>query len=240
MLDLSVVIPVYGCRGCLAALHERLYRIVSAMEMTFEVIYVDDASPDGAWDALVELADAHPEIRAFGLSRNFGQDAAITAGLSKSRGRWTVVMDCDLQEPPEAIPRLYEKAREGFDLVRTVRSRRGHSRVRRTASRAYRRLMLDSDSELEYSNMSLLSRDVVDAFLSLRDRDREYTLVLEWLGFEQASVEIDYTERAEGTSAYTLRRLFRVALAGMFFRTTLLLRLVVFFGFLIAIVGVLL
>ena len=102
---------------------------------------MDDGGPDGAWEALVELAEAPPpEARTFGLSRNFGQDAAVTAGLRKSRGRWTVVMDCDLQKPPEAIPTLYAKAQEGFDLIRTVRSRPGHSRVRRTASRTYRRL----------------------------------------------------------------------------------------------------
>jgi dolichol-phosphate mannosyltransferase len=200
-------------------------------------VFVDDASPDGAWETLAELAARHPEVRAFGLSRNFGQDAAITAGLSNSRGQWTVVMDCDLQEPPEEIPRLYAKAMEGYDLVRTVRSKRGHSQLRRLASRGYRRLLSDGDASMEYSNMSLLSRAVVDAFLSLRDRDREYMLVLEWLGFAQATVEIDYADRAEGASSYTLRRLLRVALAGMFFRTTMLLRLVVFLGFFIALAG---
>src|SRR4051794_22527309 len=127
-VELSVVVPVYGCRGYLRELHRRLVEAVSTVTRSFELVFVDDASPDGAWEVLAELAVRHPEVRAFGLSRNFGQDAAITAGLSKSRGRWTVVMDCDLQEAPEEIPRLYAKAAEGYDLVRTVRSKRGHSR----------------------------------------------------------------------------------------------------------------
>jgi dolichol-phosphate mannosyltransferase len=237
MVELSVVIPVYGCGGCLHELHSRLAAALRSITDSYEIVFVDDASPDGAWDVLAELAATHPEVRAYGLSRNFGQDAAITAGLTKSDARWTVVMDCDLQEAPEDIPRLYARAAEGFDIVRTVRSRRGHARVRRAASRTYRRLMMERDPRTEYSNMSLLSHDVVDAFLSMRDRDRELTLVLDWLGFRQTSVEIEFAARADGRSSYTLRRLVRVALDGMFFRTTVLLRLVIFLGFLIGLAG---
>ncbi len=237
MPEISVVVPVYGCRECLSSLHERLRRSVGEITSDFELIFVDDASPDGAWKVLSELADRFPEVRVLGLSRNFGQDAAITAGLSKARGRWTVVLDCDLQEPPEEIPRLYAKAQEGYDIVRTVRAARGHSRHRRWASRGYRRLLLANDPDREYSNMSLLSRPVVDAFLSIRDRDREYALVLDWLGFRHTAVTIDFAERPYGKSAYTFRHLLQVAFAGMFFRTTVLLRAVVFLGFLVALLG---
>jgi len=236
--EISVVVPVYGCGDCLRALHERLRNSVVEVTPAFELIFVDDCSPDGAWEVLAELTERFPEVRAFGLSRNFGQDAAITAGLSMARGRWTVVLDCDLQEPPEAIPRLYAKAQEGYDIVRTLRSRRGHSRRRRWASRGYRRIFHASDSGREYSNMSMLSRPVVDAFLSLRDRDREYALVLDWLGFRHTAVTIDFSERASGESSYTFKHLVAVAFAGMFFQTTILLRVVVFVGFIIALLGV--
>lgn len=233
--SISVVIPVYGCEDCLRDLYRRLCAALEPLVDSFELIFVDDASTDEAWDVLVELTEADPRVKAFGLSRNFGQDAAITAGLSQSSGQWTVVMDCDLQEPPEAIPRLYARAQEGYDLVRTKRSGRGHSRLRRATSRAYRRLAHDPD--VEYSNMSLLSRGVVDAFLSLHDRHREYTLVLDWLGFRQTVVEIEFSKRGNGRSSYRLGRLLRVAADGMFFRTTLLLRLVVFLGLLVALAG---
>jgi glycosyltransferase involved in cell wall biosynthesis len=234
--ELSVVIPVYGCARSLRELHRRLRASLEPITADFELIFVDDASPDDAWDALVDLAEADPAVAAYGLSRNFGQDAAITAGLARSAGRWVIVMDCDLQEPPEAIAELHRKAMEGYDMVRTTRQTRGHSPLRRWSSRAYRRLMLERESHPEYSNMSLLSRKVVDAFLSMRDRDREYTLVLDWLGFSQAVVTIDFAER-ETQSSYTLRRLVEVAVNGMFFRTTVLLRVVVFTGFLVALIG---
>ena len=237
MLEISVVVPVYGCRDCLYSLHERLRRSVGSITPEFELIFIDDASPDGSWDVLSSLAESDPQVRAFGLSRNFGQDAAITAGLAKANGRWTVVLDCDLQEPPEAIPRLYAKAQEGYDLIRTVRSRRGHTRKRRWASRLYRRLFRPSTASREYSNMSMLSRQVVDAFLSLSDREREYALVLDWLGFRHTAVTIEFSERAHGSSSYTFKHLIRVALAGMFFQTTMLLRVVIFLGFVIASLG---
>jgi polyisoprenyl-phosphate glycosyltransferase len=237
MPELSVVIPVYRCAGCLRELHRRLTSTLAGLGGSYEIVFVDDASPDGAWEILVELAGEDPAVRAFALSRNFGQDAAITAGLAKSSGRWTVVMDGDLQEPPEAIPALYA-ARDGFDIVRTSRDARRHGRVRRWASRAYRRLLLETAPEVEYSNMSLLARPVVDAFVQIRDRDREYTTVLDWLGFKQTVVAIDYSDRHEGESSYGWRRLGRVAMAGVFFRTTALLRAVVLVGFLIVIAGI--
>jgi glycosyltransferase involved in cell wall biosynthesis len=237
-LELSVVVPVYGCRASLVALYERLTAALRAITPDYELLLVDDGTADGSWDVLAGLAAADPAVRALRLSRNFGQDAAITAGLTRSAGRWVVVMDCDLQEPPEAIPELYTRAQEGFEVVRTVRGGRQHTRLRRAASRAYRRLLLERARDVEYSNMSLLSRKVVDAYLSLNDSDREFTLALDWLGFPQAAIAIDYQPRAAGESSYTLARLLRVALAGMTFRTTVLLRVVVFIGFLVAILGV--
>jgi glycosyltransferase involved in cell wall biosynthesis len=149
-----------------------------------------------------------------------------------------VVMDCDLQEAPEDIPRLWAAAKEGYDVVRTVRRGWRHSAFRRWASRVYRRLTLETDVRPDYSNLSLLSRRVVDAFLQLRDRDREYMIALDWLGFDSRAIEIDHHERHSGRSGYTLERLVRVALDGMFFRSTVLLRLVVLLGFLIALIGV--
>ena len=236
-VELSVVVPVYGCRASLVPLHERLTAALRGVTSDYELLFVDDGTADGSWDVLAGLAAGDPAVRALRLSRNFGQDAAITAGLSRSAGRWVVVMDCDLQEPPEAIPDLYTRAQEGYEVVRTVRGRRQHARLRRAASRAYRRLLLERARQVEYSNMSLLSRKVVDAFLTLRDSDREFTLALDWLGFPQATIDIDYQPRAAGESSYTLGRLVRVALAGMTFRTTVLLRVVVFIGFLVALLG---
>ena len=122
---MSIVVPVYGCRDCLRELHRRLANAVATIAKDVEFIYVDDRDRDGSWQVLCELAAADVRVSAFRLSRNFGQHAAITAGLSRAAGKWIVVMDCDLQDPPEEVPRLYAKALEGYDIV--FASRRGRS-----------------------------------------------------------------------------------------------------------------
>jgi glycosyltransferase involved in cell wall biosynthesis len=235
--ELSVVIPVYGCVDCLPTLVARLRASIEPLTSDFELVLVDDRSRDGAWDTLRGLARDEPRLRAFRLSRNFGQHAAITAGLARAGGRWIVVMDCDLQEPPELIPRLYAKAQEGYDIVRTARRGRRHSAPRRWGGRLYRELFLESGGDAEYSTLSMISRKVADAFLTLGDRDREYLLMLDWLGFSAATVEFEHSDRHSGASTYTPRRLLRVAFDGMFFRTTVLLRLIVAAGFLVALAG---
>lgn len=239
MTEISVVIPVYNCAGCLRALHDRLTASLLQITSDYEVVLVDDRSRDGAWEILAELAGSDPHLKVVRLSRNFGQHAAITAGLTRTRGAWTVVMDCDLQEPPEEIPRLYAKAHEGYDIVRAVREGRRHSVFRRLSASLYRRLLSERDGgDIEFSTLSMISRKVVDAFLELRDRDREYQLVLDWLGFSQATIGFAHADREGGSpSAYGLRELARVALDGMFFRTTVLLRWIVFLGFLVAAAG---
>jgi glycosyltransferase involved in cell wall biosynthesis len=236
--EISVVIPVYNCAGSLRALHERLTASLLQITPDYEIVLVDDRSCDGAWEILTELARGDRHLRVVRLSRNFGQHAAITAGLTRARGAWTVVMDCDLQEPPEEIPRLWAKAQGGYDVVRAVREGRRHSAFRRLSASLYRRMLSEREGEIEFSTLSMISRKVVDAFLELRDRDREYQLVLDWLGFSQATISFAHAEReGDSPSAYGIRQLVRVALDGMFFRTTVLLRWIVFLGFIVAICG---
>jgi dolichol-phosphate mannosyltransferase len=241
VIELSVVIPVYNCAGCLRALHARLTAALAQVTPDYEIVLVDDRSVDGAWEIMRELAHGDQRLRIVRLSRNFGQHAAITAGLARATGNWTVVMDCDLQEPPEEIPRLYAKAREGYEIVRAVREGRRHSAFRRFSASLYRRMLSEREGEIEFSTLSIISRKVRETFLLLRDRDREYQLVLDWLGFTQASITFAHAEReGDSPSAYGVRELVRVALDGMFFRTTVLLRWIVFAGFCIAGIGALL
>jgi polyisoprenyl-phosphate glycosyltransferase len=237
-VELSVVVPVYGCAGCLTALHERVSQSVAETADSWELVLIDDRSTDGGWEALQRLARADGHVRAFRLSRNFGQDAAITAGLAQARGDWAAVMDCDLQEAPEEIPRLWAAAGEGYQVVRTLRRGWRHPPLRRFASRLYRRLTMETDTRPDYSTLCLISRPVIDAFLRLHDRDREFMIALDWLGFDSTAIEIEHHDRLDGESGYTLDRLVRVALDGMFFQSTVLLRLVVLLGFVIAVVGV--
>ncbi len=242
MADLSVVVPVYGCRDCLAPLHQRLVDAIAPINSSFEIVFVDDRSPDGAWTVLEDLASADARVKAIRLSRNFGQHAAITAGLAASDGVWTVVMDCDLQDPPEAIPRLLERARQGFDLVLAKRQQRAQSQVRQALARVYFKVLntfMGTHLDGSYGTFSVLSRKVVDAYLSLGDQDRHYLFVLNWLGFAQGTIDIEQAERAAGQSSYTLGRLLRHAVAGVFFQTTNLLLYIVYLGFVVAGVGLL-
>jgi len=241
--ELSIVIPVYGCDPCLRALHARLAAATADVTSDVEFVFVDDRSPDDAWQTLRELGAADPRVKAFRLSRNFGQHAAITAGLAQSTGRWVVVMDCDLEDPPEHIPRLYAKALEGYDVVLSRRRRRRGSWLRRTTGSGYYRLrnrLVGTEMHTNYTNLSLISRNVVDAFLTLRDNDRQYLLIVQWLGFRQTAVEVEQEERHEGRSAYDARSLINVAVDGIFFQTTHLLRWIVYAGFCLAALGVLL
>jgi polyisoprenyl-phosphate glycosyltransferase len=237
----SVVVPVYRSAETLRELHARVVDALAEIGEPFELVLVEDGGEDGSWEILAALARSDPRVRAVRLSRNFGQHAAITAGLELARGRWIVVMDCDLQDPPEEIGRLYAKALEGYDVVFAKRKQRGGSRLRRLGSRAYFRLLrafTGTEADAEYGTFSIVSRPVRDAFLRLTDRNRHYLFILYWLGFRQTAVEFDYGERAAGKSSYTLRALVAHAFAGLFFQTTVLLRWVIYLGFLLAFAGV--
>lgn len=240
MVELSVVVPVYGCSGCLRELHRRLVESLAWIRGEFELIFVEDRGNDGSWELLCELARTDPRIKAFQLSRNFGQHAAITAGLAQAQGRWVAVMDCDLQDPPEEIRRLYSKAAEGFDIVLARRARRNASVFRRGFAALYFKMLntfTGASHDGSYGSFSMISRKVVDAFLSFRDRDRHYLFILNWLGFETTSIDYRQAERAAGRSSYGFGKLLRHALDGMFFQTTILLRWIVYLGFAMAATG---
>ncbi|MBA2505701.1 MAG: glycosyltransferase family 2 protein [Thermoleophilaceae bacterium] len=238
--ELSVVVPVYGCRDCLGHLHERLTRVLDSLHADHEIVFVDDGTGDGTWDDLQALARRDPAVRAVRLSRNFGQQAAILAGLQHARGRYVAVMDCDLQDPPELLTAMYERAIEGFGVVYGVRTRTGTPRLRRAAALAYSKLMnLTTRANIDpgHGCFSLLSRDVVNAYLRVPDRDRNHMLILYWLGFPHSSVPFDQPDRHSGSSAYTVRSLFRLAGDGVFFQTTVLLRWVIYLGFAVSAAG---
>jgi polyisoprenyl-phosphate glycosyltransferase len=240
-VELSVVVPVFKCAECLRHLHEGLDRALAEISGAHEIIFVDDRSPDESWRILRQIADQDESVRLVRLSRNFGQHAAITAGVEAARGRWVVVMDCDLQDPPEDIPRLYARAREGADIVYAHRTGRRGPWFRRTASHLYFQILnasLGTDFDPHYGNFTIISRKVRDAFLRFRDKDRHYLMILRWLGYEHASIDVAHAERYAGESAYTLRTLLKFAMDGLFFQSTTLLRWSTYIGFSASLGGV--
>jgi dolichol-phosphate mannosyltransferase len=235
--DVSVVVPVYGCADCLRSLCERVSRALAGT--SYQIVLIDDRSPDGAWETIEQLTAVYP-ITAIRLSRNFGQHAAITAGLAEAEGSWIVVMDCDLQDRPEEIPRLLAKASEGYDVVLARRKRRRDSTFRRIAARVYLRLiraLAHYDGDDEFGSFSVVSRKVAAAYLELGDVSRHYLYILHWLGFETVAVDVEHAEREVGTSSYTLGRLLRHAFDGVMFQSTVLLRWIVYVGFVVALGG---
>jgi glycosyltransferase involved in cell wall biosynthesis len=242
-VTVSVVVPVYGCGATLRLLHERLSKVLPELASDYEVIYVDDRAPDGSWRILRELAERDPHVIACQLSRNFGQQIAITAGLEQCSGDYVVVMDCDLQDPPEFIGKLLATARGGFDIVFAKRKSAYRSPIRGLAGRQYFRLLSflsGSRFDEELGAFSILSRRVAKAFLQFRERDRHYLMILYWLGFEATTVEYDREIRSIGKSSYSLKKLIFLGLSGMFFATTRLLHWVIYGGFVLAAAGTLL
>lgn len=232
--DLSVVIPSYGCVGCLEELCGRLQQTLAGMGKTFEVVIVDDRSPDNSWALTEHLTQRFTAVRGVRLSRNFGQQLAITAGLASAQGRNVVVMDCDLQDPPELIPELYRKLQEGgHDLVLGRRIERTHSKFRQLMAKLYFRIMQAATREPidgSYGTFSILSRKVVDAFLQFSERERHYLLILRWLGFNAGTIDYGHAERYAGESSYNLARLIRLALSGLFFHTGIFLTWIMYAG----------
>lgn len=229
---LSVVIPVYGCAASLRPLHARLTAVLAPLVESYEIVFVDDRAGDASWEILTELAD-DPHVVACRLSRNFGQHIAITAGLARCRGAHAVVMDCDLQDPPEFIPQLYAAAMAGNAIVYARRKSAYQSTLRNLANRVFVRTiswMTKQSLDGALGSFSIIARPVIDAFLQFGERDRQYLMILGWLGFTSTTVDYERDERPAGRSSYTLRRLLAHALAGVFFSTTRPLRWIIYVG----------
>jgi glycosyltransferase involved in cell wall biosynthesis len=238
--EMSVVVPVYGCAESLEHLHQRLARVLRDLVTVYEIVLVDDRAGDGSWEMIEQLAEDDPAVRGVLLSRNFGQHAAITAGLGYARGDWVVVMDCDLQDPPEDIPRLYAKALEGYDIVFGRRTDKPTGRIRKALASLYfrgLRTFTGTSIDGQYGTFSIISKRVARSFLRLRDHDRHYLMILTWLGFEAAAVDYEPAVRYRGRSSYSLPKLIKHAVDGVFFQTTVLLRWIVYLGFTLALLG---
>jgi len=239
-IDLSVVVPAYGCAGCLLELQQRLKKVLTSITSHHEIIYVEDRGSDDSWEILSRIAKKDKSVKAFRLSRNFGQHAAITAGLSHAQGKWTVVMDCDLQDPPEDIPRLYKKALEGFDIVLMKRKNKKLSIFRKLTANLYFKLINSFTTERlngVYGSFSILNEKVRHSYLRLNDVNRHYLFILRWLGYKTTDLEYEHGQRFAGQSSYSLKSLLTHGFDGIFFQTTVLLHWIVYLGFVISLLG---
>jgi dolichol-phosphate mannosyltransferase len=236
----SVVIPVYGCAACLGRLHAELARALRGVSPDYEIIFVDDASPDDAWGGIQALAAKDRRVRGLRLSRNFGQHQAIAAGLSEARGTHVVVMDCDLQDDPSEIPRLFAELNKGYDGVVARRSHRQDSAWKRGLSDLFYRLMgflTDTRLDASVANFGVFKSEVIRAVGSMGDRTRFFPLMIRWVGFRIGALDVAHKARPEGRSAYSLRRLLRLGTEVALTFSNKPLRIIVNLGFLVSAVA---
>lgn len=241
-MDISVVIPVYGCRAALPELHRRLCDSLTKITDKFEIILVDDFCPQNSWEEIQKICKQDSRVVGMHMSRNFGQIRAITAGLDKSKGDWVVVMDCDLQDNPEAIVDLYQKAQEGYDVVFARRKGRKDSAVTKFLSKCFYKVydyFTDGNFDNAICNFSISKRIVIDNYCRMREQNRAYTLFIKWLGFRQTAIDIDADERFEGKSSYNLHRKMKMAFEVITSQSNKPLMFSVKAGFVIALISLL-
>jgi dolichol-phosphate mannosyltransferase len=238
-IDLSVVVPVYRGAPFLRELHRRLVATLEPLVARFEIVLVEDGGPDESWSIIEDLARKDARVRGVGLSRNFGQHHAITAGLRHARGQWIVVMDGDLQDPPEEIAKLWAKAQEGHDCVLARRARRGDGSGKRLSSWLFYRVF-NYLADLNYrydgtvANFSIISRRVADAINGMGEAVRFYGGFLTWTGFAKAYVDVTHVRRPGGESGYTFLKLMRLATNIILAHSNKPLRLCVYAGLLLS------
>ena len=236
-MKLSVVIPVFLGEQTLSELTQRIFQTTETVFQEVEIILVNDASPDNSWEVIRELASADGRITGINFSRNFGQHYAITAGLANSQGDWIVVMDCDLQDRPEEIPRLFAKALEGFDIVQAQRINRNDHYRKRMSSRLFYLVfgyLTDSKQDPQIANFGIFHRKVIHAILDMGDKIRYFPTMLQWVGFRRTTLGVEHSPRTNGVSSYNWSKLLKLAFNNIIAFSDKLLYLTVFFGFGIA------
>ncbi|MBI3481179.1 MAG: glycosyltransferase [Nitrosomonadales bacterium] len=231
---LSVVIPVYKAEHCLDELYSRLKTALESISPNFEIVLVEDCGGDKSWQVMERLATADPRVRGLQFSRNFGQHYGITAGIDHCRGDWVVVMDCDLQDRPEEIPRLYAKAQEGYDIVLARRGERQDPPLKRFTSFMFYKVfsyLADIEYDGASGNFRIMSRKVTENFRRMGEKLRFFGGLVQWLGFPTASIEVEHAERFEGNSTYTFSKLWKLATETIIAYSDKPLRIGVRFGF---------
>ena len=233
---LSVVVPVFNETEVIDSFYARLKKVVDSLNpITCEIIFVDDGSRDGSYQKLVNLADSDPNVRVIKFSRNFGHQLAITAGIDAAKGDAVVVIDSDLQDPPEVIEKFIKKWEEGYDVVYGIREKReGETKMKLfTAALFYRLLkaIIKIDIPADAGDFRLMSRRAVEKFRELRERDRFVRGLVSWVGFKQTGVPYLRDKRYAGETKYPYRKMIKFAFDGIASFSNMPLKLATWFGY---------
>ncbi len=240
---ISVVVPLFNEEENVEELYRRLDQTLRSLNLSYEILFVDDGSRDQTPSILDRLCETDRSVACIHFSRNFGHQAAVSAGIDHGRGQAVVVMDGDLQDPPEILPRFIEKWREGFEVVYAVRTHRKERFLKRTAYSAFYRILnaiSDLDIPLDSGDFCLMDRRVVDVLSHLPERMRFMRGLRSFVGFRQTGLPYDRAARAAGRPKYTFRKLIGLALDGLVSFSSYPLRLVARLGLATIVIAVIL
>jgi dolichol-phosphate mannosyltransferase len=238
-IHISVVVPLYRCEKYIVELYERVKKSLSNNSLKAQFIFVNDGSPGNDWLVVEELAKQKVDVLAINLSRNFGQHQAITAGLTFASGEWVVVMDGDLQDSPEEIINLYNKAQNNFDIVYAQRKQRKDTRIKKMSSRLYYAVfsyLTDSKQDKSIANFGIYRHKVIKAILSMKDNDRYFPTMSQWVGYRSTTLEVQHFER-DGETGYSWSALIKLAFNNIIAYSDKPLRLTVRLGLIISVLS---
>ena len=239
-MDISVVVPVYGCKAALEELYTRLCLSLEKICNEFEIILVNDNCPQNSWEIIEQICHKDKRVKGIEMARNFGQIKAITAGLDYCNGDWVVVMDCDLQDRPEEIINLYNKAQEGYDVVFARRKNRNDSLLKVFVSKVFYKIYSfasDGYYDPAICNFSISKRIVIENYCKMRELHRAFVIYIKWLGFKQTAIDVEHDPRKEGKSSYNMKKRLKMAGEILTSQSDKLLRLMVEFGFLMTFIS---
>lgn len=232
---LSVVVPIFNEEEGIPEFYRRLTTVATELNISYEFVFVNDGSRDRSLDLLKEIQAKDPLVRVLGFSRNFGHQVAITAGMEHAHGEAVVVIDADLQDPPELIGPMLEKWREGYDVVYAVREKReGDTLFKRVTAALFYRLLrriTNVDIPLDTGDFRLMSRRSIEAMKLFSERNRFVRGLVSWIGFRQTGISFIRAERYAGETKYPLRKMLRFALDGIVTFSFVPLQLATYFGF---------
>jgi polyisoprenyl-phosphate glycosyltransferase len=213
-MKFSIVSPVYKAENIIPELVERIVNSVTQITGDYEIILVEDNSPDNSWEKVQEETKKNPNVTGIKLSKNFGQHAAITAGLDHCSGDWVVIMDCDLQDQPEEIPKLWNKTKEGFKIVKAQRVERKDKPLKKMFSFLFYRLLsylTGCKHDPSIANFGIYNKQVIKALSKFRESIRYFPVMINFVGFKATSIPIEHSERTDGSSTYNFKNLIKLA-----------------------------
>ncbi|MFZ4671724.1 MAG: glycosyltransferase family 2 protein, partial [Flavobacterium sp.] len=234
---ISIVSPVYRAENIIEKLVYEIMEVMYQLDINYEIILVDDRSPDNSWKVMQSLSGKYPEVISVRLSRNFGQHPAIVAGLSLAEGEWIVVMDCDLQDQPKEIEKLYKKAIEGYDLVLARRENRQDGFIKKMYSKIFSKVfnyLADTDFNNEVANFGIYNRKVIASVLTIGDYIKAFPLFIYFTGYNATSVAVEHADRDSGKSSYSFSKGISLAFNAIISFSNKPLKIFVKFGMIIS------